>query len=263
MRTKLEPSSIAIVDGEEVRRIALRGRLELMGHLPALFANAGELLAALASGHRFDLLLLSPHDEKTAWGRLCAVCEVLGMPTLLIVPGAHWAAPQPLPDEGSKTAFVDLVVSDAADSELDWRIRALLQRAGAFAQEAAQAQDITLGDYQFFGRQQIVLHRGREIHLQPRQFDLASELFRNVGQVVTRGWLWASLWGRASPREGARALDVCVANVRRKLDLRRENGFMLRAAYKHGYMLCPAEAPPRAGAVQSWSVGTNHENRSS
>lgn len=245
MTLRPEPSSIAFLDSDRPSYRALRLKLQQLGHLPTPFPDASSLQAALAGGQRFDLLVVPPQKDGTQWQRLAAVCEVLGMPLLLVVQPGHRDAPQPLDDVFLRGTVVDLCAADVAEGELDWRIRALLQRAGMRAQNTSRLRDLVLGDYKFFGRQRLVLHRETEIALQPRQFELAYELFRNVGQVVTRGWLWSTLWGRASPREGARALDVCVTNVRKKLDLRRENGFTLRAAYRHGYMLCPVAALPQ------------------
>jgi DNA-binding winged helix-turn-helix (wHTH) protein len=89
-----------------------------------------------------------------------------------------------------------------------------------------------------------VVHKGREIMLQPRQFELALELFRNVGRLVyARVAVELAVARRCTAPDGARALDVCVANVRRKLELRRKARFTLHAVYRRGYQL--RATPPR------------------
>jgi DNA-binding response OmpR family regulator len=238
------PSSVALVDSAEVQRLGLATRLERRGYCPMLFAGVSELLAALASGRQFEALLLVD-DGTAAWGRLSAVCSVLGMPALLLTYEARWRTRTELDHDVLLAPLFDFATSDSTDIELDARLRNLIQRARANAngRRYAQVHETTIGGYEFLEGPQIVVHKGREIMLQPRQFELALELFRNVGRLVTREWLWNSFWGPVLPREGVRALDVCVANVRRKLDLRPENGFTLRAVYKRGYQL--RTTPPR------------------
>jgi DNA-binding response OmpR family regulator len=98
-----------------------------------------------------------------------------------------------------------------------------------------------------------VLHRGRELKLDPREFELAFMLFRNPDHLLTRDFLWIALW-KQLPRKGARALDIAAAGVRKKLDLREENGVLLRAAYKRGYELLtvtPQAVAPRLALSSS------------
>lgn len=230
------PSSVALVNSAEAQRIGLCNRLERRGYVPALFATASELLGSLANGKRFKILVMV-EDETSAWSRLSAACSVLGIPALLLTQELQWRAHAAPEHDFLPTPLCDFATLGSHDIELDTRMRTLIQRARREEHGAESGPDVSIGDYVFLEDAQVVLHRGREIQLQPRQFDLALELFRNVGRVVTREWLWNSFWGSEPPRDGARALDVCVANVRRKLDLCPENGFTLRAVYKRGYQL--------------------------
>jgi DNA-binding winged helix-turn-helix (wHTH) protein len=243
------PSSVALVDSAEVKRLGLINRLDRRGYCPMRFADVSELLAALASGRQFEALLLVD-DGTAAWSRLSAVCSVLGMPALLLTHETRWRA-RTEPDHDLPLApLFDFATIGSTDIELDARLRNLIQRARAAGRRFAHGNsETTIGGYEFLEGPQIVVHKGREILLQPRQFELALELFRNVGRLVTREWLWNSFWSPTLPRDGVRALDVCVANVRRKLELRPENGFTLRAVYKRGYQLrtTPPRARPDAG----------------
>ncbi|SFP83506.1 winged helix-turn-helix domain-containing protein [Variovorax sp. 770b2] len=236
------PSSVALVDSAEIQRLGLTSRLERRGYLPMLFSGVSELLAALASGRQFEALLLMD-DGTAAWGRLSAVCSVLGMPALLLTHETRWKTRAEPDQDLLLTPLFDFATSDSTDIELDARLRNLIQRTRASGRRHSQALETTIGGYEFLEGPQIVVHKGREIMLQPRQFELALELFRNVGRLLTREWLWNSFWGPTLPRDGVRALDVCVANVRRKLELRPENGFTLRAVYRRGYQL--RTTPPR------------------
>jgi DNA-binding response OmpR family regulator len=127
--------------------------------------------------------------------------------------------------------------------------------------KGAEAAGMVRGDYCFLERRRVVLHREREVLLQPREFEFALQLFQNVGRVLTREWLRESIWRARHHREDSRVLDVCAANLRRKLALQSENGFVLKAVYKTGYCLfempldsAPAEKKARG---HQWLLPSN------
>ncbi len=196
-----------------------------MGHQLATFTSSADLFAALGRGQRFDLLLLASQDKLTCRS-LHAVCKVLGMPMLIGPQGEHWEG---LP---------------SWNEELARRRRTVLQR-GDWPTWDARTEEMVRGAYRFIDSSKSVFLRGREIHLPPRSFAFASELFRNVGTVLTREWLWNSIWKAPPQREIGRVIDVCAASVRKKLDLNAENGFVLNAVYGKGYQL--VAIPPRRG----------------
>ena len=242
-----ESLRIAVVEASEFQRVALHRRLASKGCAPVPYRRTADLLTALRSGWRFDLLLLAPEDT-TAWGDLLAACKAQRMPALLIAQDLQWSPPPELATALSGGRLVDFAVSPVADHELEWRMRALLTRARAPVWQAAPAEDLVCGDYRLLARARTALHRGREIQLDPREFELALMLFRNLDHLLTRDFLWVSLW-KQMPRKGARALDICAAGVRKKLDLHEQNGIVLRAAYRRGYELrtvAPQAAPASA-----------------
>lgn len=246
MRVK---SMVALVEPSQGKGGELARKLKLWGFTPVIFTSANELLITLSGGRRFEILLMLENDFAV-WHCISAVCRARGMPTLLLTNSLDWlstAAPsenyQPLP-------LFDFALEVASDAELKIRIDALLQRAKNLPNFGAY---VKMGGYEFFENSQRVTLRGEEIVLQPRQFGVALELFRNVGLVVPRELLWRLLWRDGSSRDGGRTLDVCVANVRKLLSLRPENGFTLRAAYGRGYQLRAADpdvlVAPGAGGV--------------
>ena len=240
------PYSIAALDSDDSLYHGLLHRLEQERHLVSGFSDIAELLDALAQGERFDLLMLPPRRERAEWERLAAACKVLCMPMLVVAAPGHVGMIALMDEVVGDKVVTDMATTDSADAEVAWRIRTLLQRARALERGTLGQQDFVMGDYRFLGRQRLVLHRGQPIHLQERQFELAQVLFRHAGRVVTRGWLWSTIWGVPSRQEGTRSLDTCVTNVRRKLNLCSENGFTLRSIYRQGYMLCPTGVPSLA-----------------
>ena len=241
-----EPLRVAVVDGDVIRRAALQRRLTAKGHAPIPFRNAGDLLAALRNGWRFGLLLLNPSDP-VAWNELATACRQQGLPTLLLTDDPQWPAPAEFDTLCWDHGIVDYAVQPIADHELEWRMRTLLSRARGPVPQTTRTDDLVCGDYRLLVQRRAVLHRGRELRLDPREFELAFMLFRNPDHLLTRDFLWIALW-KQLPRKGARALDIAAAGVRKKLDLREENGVLLRAAYKRGYELltvAPQEIAPR------------------
>jgi DNA-binding response OmpR family regulator len=246
--------SLALLDGEEPRRTALRTRLRQLGHECNAFASANELILALSSGQRYGLLLAVPPD-KASLGGLPAACQVLGMPVLVVVADGHWAqlSSQGKGFESGGTLGAD--VSRIADAELDWLVRAMVQRQSATASMARPHGATIWGDYHFYEGSRHVQFNGREMRLQPRQFILALQLFRHVGRVVEREWLWKVLWRVPVLTEGKRALDACVSNVRKRLELNGEHGFLLRAVYGQGYQLIEVHAQDAAPAAIAAAQG--------
>lgn len=232
-------SFIAIVDEASACAAALLNRLSLMGHQAALFTNVSEVLTALGNGQRFDALLLATHDEK-ARTSLGAACGVLRMPALLLNSQGRWEAWLPesgFPSEGCFSTSPKLVTTTYAS--LDLQIGVLLHQKARLPIEGTDFHDeaLVFGDYSFMTDNRTVMHEEKAVALQPRQFAFAKALFQNTGKVLARDWLWRTLWIGTHAREGARALDVCAANLRRRLSLRHENGYVLRAIYGRGYQL--------------------------
>jgi DNA-binding winged helix-turn-helix (wHTH) protein len=252
-------SAVALVNCAELQRLQLCSKLEQWGYTPVVFATASELLVSLGNGRRFELLLLV-EDDFVTWNCLAAVSRVLGIPTLLLTDALDWIAQVGPGQDFQQPPLFDFALLTGHEGELNIRMRALLQRARE--QRVDRRSDVTAGDYVFLENSQSVTYRGREIMLQPRQFGVALELFRNVGRVVSRDSLWSLLWHTPTAPEGARALDVCVANVRRKLDLREERGFTLHAVYRRGYQLramvprTAAEAAPMTSLRGHFDAGS-------
>lgn len=241
-----EALSVALLDGRESQRAALCARLQHLGHECFEFQGASDVIVALSGGQRFGVLLAALQDPSSLGG-LSAACTVLGIPVLSIVPQGQWGllSSQGKVLESSGTLGAD--VTRMTDAELDWLVRALIQRRNASAPVVKPYGATVWGDYHFYEGSRHVQYNGHEIRLQPRQFVLALQLFRNVGRVVEREWLWKVLWRVSSLNEGKRALDACASSVRKRLALNGEHGFLLRAVYGQGYQLVevqPHDASP-------------------
>ncbi|WP_432725924.1 winged helix-turn-helix domain-containing protein [Variovorax sp. W6] len=251
---------LALLCAKGPQGAGLHQRLQQMGHECLAFAEADEVLAALGDGRRFALLLVSQHDAAFRSG-LFAVSRVLGMPVVLTVPDGQWELLSPKNKDAAPAAMLGADVSRMSDAELDWLVCALarprhdgMPPATGHAHHAATAW----GDYRFHEDSHVVQFRDDEIHLQPRQFAFALQAFQNMGRVLAREWLWNSLWGAATWREGNRALDACASSVRRKLGLHGEHGFLLRSVYGQGYQLVAVQRRG-SSAVAAAAIASSRE----
>jgi DNA-binding winged helix-turn-helix (wHTH) protein len=236
MNGKWAPRHVALIDGLATRRARLCGRLAEGGGAPVVFEDSLELLSLLCGGRRFDLLLVV-EDGTSMWHQLVTVCGVLGMPVLVLArksgfeQGTQWLEKFPV------SPLFDFAFEDCEDAELNQRISRLLHHGEAHQVQFSRIKETAFGNYKFDEAKGSVLHRESEIYLQPRQFQLALELFRNLGRVLERNRLWSLLWATPFPSKGVRTLDVCVANIRKRLQLSPENGFTLKSVYGRGYQL--------------------------
>ncbi len=125
----------------------------------------------------------------------------------------------------------DYLVKPYAFAELIARVEALARR-----RETGSVQTVLrVGDLEMnlIGRE---VHRaGREIDLQPREFQLLEYLMRNAGQSVTRTMLLEKVWEyHFDPQTNV--IDVHISRLRSKID----KGFdrpMLQTVRGSGYRL--------------------------
>lgn len=77
---------------------------------------------------------------------------------------------------------------------------------------------------------------GLDIDLTQREFDLAVIFLRNVGRVLPREELLASVWVKETEVD-TRTVDTHASRLRKKLGLAGESGLMLTSVYGQGYRL--------------------------
>ena len=77
---------------------------------------------------------------------------------------------------------------------------------------------------------------GQEIDLTQREFDLAVVFLKNVGRVLAREELLATVWAREADVD-TRTVDTHASRLRKKLGLAGESGLMLTSVYGQGYRL--------------------------
>ena len=126
----------------------------------------------------------------------------------------------------------DYMVKPARRQELLARVHALLRRAYPREEE----KHLSFPPFEIDISRGEILRNGEKIELTPKEFELTVVLFRNLGRLLSRGHLQEAVWGRSGDLV-TRTVDTHVSQVRKKLDLRVENGFRVVPIYNYGYRL--------------------------
>lgn len=119
--------------------------------------------------------------------------------------------------------------------ELVARIRAILRRSapakvGGAAAVTQQVEDIVINSSSL-----CVTVRNDQQELSVSELRLLNHLTENIGRVVTRDFLYKSIFGhQAYPMD--RSLDMLVSRLRKKLGPRADGGERIKAVRGEGYM---------------------------
>lgn len=105
----------------------------------------------------------------------------------------------------------DYVVKPVAIAELAARLRALVRRA-----HGAGSEQLVIGTLALDGSTRRVTYRGRNVELNPREFNLLRELMLNCDRVLTREQLEQRLYDGDGAVE-SNTIEVFIHHLRRKL----------------------------------------------
>lgn len=221
---------IAILEDDPDQLALLRRWLAHDGHDVHGFLSGRELMMQ-AARESFDLFLLDwqvpdvPGIEVLKWLRGRVSREV---PVLFVT----------VRDSEQDIVFAleagadDYVVKPPRRAELVARVHALLRRAYPRAEEPL----LSFPPFEIDLRRGEIRRDGRPIALTPKEFELAATLFRNIGRLLSRGHLQEAVWGRSGELQ-TRTVDTHISQLRKKLDLRPENGYRVVPVYNYGYRL--------------------------
>jgi DNA-binding response OmpR family regulator len=223
---------IALLEDEQDQADLVCAWLKAAGHSCHVYM-LGKDLVREAQRETFDLFLLD-------W-------EVPGMSgaEVLVWIRANIAEPVPVLFVTARQREEDIVhaLSSGADDymvkplgklELLARIDALVRRT---------RPSVNLGeDVIEFARLRVdcrnrqVWLGGEEVAMTQKDYELAVFLLRNVGRLLSRGYILEAVWGQSADIN-TRTVDTHVSRIRGKLQLTPENGWRLSAVYQHGYRL--------------------------
>lgn len=133
---------------------------------------------------------------------------------------------------GLETGAIDYIVKPESDEV----IRARIEAAGRRLMDDTKQGREDFGTYRIDRKERLVTHNGEPIQLTAKEFDLASLFFQNLDRPLSRGYLFSRVWGGSADIE-TRTIDMHISRVRSKLNLKPENGFVIRTVFGFGYRM--------------------------
>lgn len=222
---------IALLEDDKGQSDLYTAWLEDAGHTCASFA-AGKAFVKHIGRESYDLILLD-------WG----IPDITGAEVLVWI-RSNIQTPVPVmfvtardEEQDIVTALEsgadDYLVKPVRKMELLARIHALERRA---KQDFIQKEKLDYNPFIIDVKTRQVSRDSKAIDLTIKEFDLTVFLFRHLGQLLSRGHILESIWGR-SQELNTRTVDTHVSRIRNKLDLGQESGYKLSSVYFYGYRL--------------------------
>jgi len=219
---------LLLVEDEPAARWALEKGLREEGYAVTTAGDGSEGLAqALASS--FDLIVLDLMLPSLDGLAVCRALRARGVTTPVLMVTARDGVAERI--QGLDAGGDDYLVKPYAFAELIARVEALARR-----RETGSVQTmLRVGELEMDLIGRTVSRQGKDIDLQPREFQLLEFMMRHAGQSVTRTMLLEKVWEyHFDPQTNV--IDVHISRLRSKID----KGFarpMLQTVRGAGYRL--------------------------
>jgi two-component system response regulator RegX3 len=222
---------IAFLDDDAEQADRISALLQSAGHNVYVF-NRGRALLGQLRCDTYDLIVLDWEvPDLSGYGVLRAIREQLEMrtPVLFLTHRDSEADVVQALEAGAD----DFLIKPPRERELLARVCAMGRRARASTLSVAALDNppfhIDLELHQ-------IMRDGAPLDLTRREFEVALLLFRNIGRVLSRGFIMDAVWGRGDTTT-TRTVDMHVSRVRKVLGLSAAIGLRLTAIYGYGYRL--------------------------
>lgn len=196
--------------------------LRYVGYEYKVFDDGAEAAESLASDHLFDLALLDIMLPGIDGFELLSHMKKYNIPVIYMTAKTDSESEV----RGLKEGAEDYIVKPFEVVTLLVRIEKVLERTGRI-NRIYRFHDIVLD-----AENRTVTKAGEEVSLPPLEFDVFSLLIRNKNRTVSRERILNEIWGEDFFGD-VWTVDVCVANVRKKLQFTDE----IRTIPKTGYRL--------------------------
>lgn len=221
--------NFAVIEDSRSQAEVLKALLKSEGYQVEVFADGKSFLEALST-RSFDFYVVDWVLPDLGGDVLVAkIRETQGWDVPVVVCTAR--TEEEFASDILRMGADDYVPKPVRYMEFLARVDALLRRRKSRMPEVARFGNIELD---LEGRR--IRLAGQEIDLTQREFDLAVVFLKNVGRVLAREELLASVWAREADVD-TRTVDTHASRLRKKLGLAGESGLMLTSVYGQGYRL--------------------------
>lgn len=222
---------IALLEDEEHQAKLLQLWLQQRGHICESYATGQEFMRAVGRDS-YDVLVIDwmlPDTngiEVLKWVR-----EQKGstVPILFVTSRDEEDDIVTALQEGAD----EYITKPVSEKEFLARFNALVRRA---IPQVENEKHLVFGNYDVDCIGRNIKTGNNTIDLTNKEFELALFLFRNIGRILSRGYILETVWGR-SAQINTRTVDTHISRLRNKLNLNPEAGWKLSAIYQHGYRL--------------------------
>lgn len=194
-----------------------------------------EALAAARSGD-YDLVVLDVMMPKLQGTEVCRLLRAESIVPIIILTARDAEIDRIL---GLELGADDYVTKPFSTRELSSRIRAVLRRRD-LERSASTATALHAGDLTIDLSSHRASVAGREVRLTPSEFKVLTLLAREPNRVFSRWQIMEHLW-EASYVGTARAADVHVSNLRRKIEQNPARPQRIVTVREAGYKLVPVQ----------------------
>ncbi len=226
-----ESQLVLIVEDEPTILRGLKDSFEYEGYRTRT-ALDGKLALSLAMETDPDVILLDIMLPSVNGFEICQCLRERGLDTPIIMLTAKSREEDVV--LGLNLGADDYVTKPFRIQELHARVRRLLNRRPAEPDVPA----ITFGPNEIDVPNRSLHQDGKQVELQPREFDLLLFLAQHPNRAITRDQLLENVWGE-DRFVSDRSVDRCITNLRKKLERDPRRPQWIRTLHRVGYRFVP------------------------
>jgi DNA-binding response OmpR family regulator len=228
-----EPATrILLAEDDPNFGIVLRDYLELHDYAVTLCNDGCKGLTAFRKGI-FDLCILDVMMPEKDGFTLARDIKKLNPNVPLIFLTAKTLKEDML--EGFKIGADDYITKPFDSEVLLCKIRAILNRKAGTVTAKPEQAEFAIGQYLFQPKLRLLLHKGQEQKLSPKEADLLRMLCQHLNDVLPREEALHQIWHEDSYFT-ARSMDVYIAKLRKFL--KEDPTVEIINIHGQGYRLC-------------------------